>query len=213
MIRPVDLCYWACIACYAPITPDIFDQVLTVEDVTICLRYEGTDTIIIFPGSEKLEDWRDDFEALPYEHPTLGTLHWGFWKFTPEVVDRIAPLIRGDLYLGGHSLGGAHAAAAAAQFGLRGVRTKYLAMFESPRVGWGTFADYLRKVVDDAVLTWNGLDPVDLVPPPPWVNNWKVTRLDGEPGGLRNLDPFAYHMGALVYRTFSSWSQGHTSPP
>ena len=106
MIRLIDLCYWACIACYKPITPGVFGQILTVEDVTICVRYDGGNTVIIFPGSEKTEDWRDDFEAVPYEHPQLGTLHWGFWKFIPEVVDAIAPLVRGNLYLGGHSLGG-----------------------------------------------------------------------------------------------------------
>ena len=202
MIRPVDLCYWACIACYDPITPGVFGQVLTVKDVTICVRYDGPDTVIVFPGSEKAADWRDDFEAFPYEHPTLGTLHWGFWKFIPEIVDKIAPLIRGDLYIAGHSLGGAHAAGAAAEFGLRGVRTKYLAMFEAPRVGCETFAEFLPKWVDDAVLTWNGLDLVDIVPLPPWRDNWEITRLDGEPGGFEDLNPFAYHMGALVYKTY-----------
>lgn len=201
MIRPIDLCYWACIACYKPITPDIFDQILTVEDVTICLKYEGGDTVVTFPGSEKALDWRDDFEAVPYEHPSLGTLHWGFWKFIPEVVDTLAPLIRGNLYIGGHSLGGAHAAGAAAEFGLRGVRTKYLAMFESPRVGCETFAAYLPTVVAGGVLTWNGIDPVDLCPPPPWCNNWQITHWHGKPGGLEDLNPFAYHLGGLVYRT------------
>ena len=202
------LAYWACIAAYNTATTDQFSQVLTVEDVTICIRYEGLDTVVVFPGSEKLLDWRDDFEALPFSHPKLGILHLGFWKFIPEVVDKIQPLIRGDVYLGGHSLGAAHAAGVAAELGLRGVKTKFLAMFEAPRVGWLKFAMHLKTCVEDAVLTWNGLDPVDMAPPPPWRDSWEITRMEGLPGGLADLNPCAYHMGQIVYDTYCARLQG-----
>lgn len=208
MISRKNLAYWACIAAYNAATTDQFSQVLTVEDVTICIRYEGPDTVVVFPGSRTDDDWRDDFECFPFPHPKLGIVHWGFWKFIPKVIDTIQPLIRGDVYLGGHSLGGAHAAAAAAELGLRGVKTKFLAMFEAPRVGWLTFAMFLRSCVDDAVLTWNGLDLVDLAPPPPWRDNWTITRMEGSPGGLAGLNPFAYHMGQLIYDTYCALLQG-----
>lgn len=218
MIRPVDLCYWACIACYAPITPGIFDHVLTVEDITVCVRYDGSDTAIIFPGSETDDDWRDDFEVIPYVHPVLGTLHWGFWKYLPAVWLAVKPLIKGRLYVGGHSLGGAHAAGLAAIAGLDDIHTTYMALFEAPRVGCEAFIVHLDTYVDEGVLTWNGLDPVPAVPFAPWRDSWKITRLDGKPGGLSDANPFAYHMGALVYKTYMNAGLGQEtqimpSPP
>lgn len=192
------LAYWSCVAAYVPAS-DQFSQVLTVEDVTILIRYEGPDTVIIFPGSRNDDDWRDDLEWLPHiTVPQLGPLHRGFWKFIPEVGPVVKPLIRGDVYIGGHSLGGAHAAGLAAWLGTQGIRTKFLAMFEAPRVGWMTFVRFLETWVDDAVLTWNGLDPVGMLPPPPWRDNWGITRLEGSPGGLDDLKPFAYHRGQVV---------------
>lgn len=194
----LQMAQWSLIDSYAPIPPNTFDDILTSKDVTICIKYLPGATVIIFPGSEKLEDWFDDFEAVPYEHRQLGILHWGFWKAAPDIYAVVHPLIRGDLYLGGHSLGGAHAANVAACFGLNGIRTKGLYLFESPRPGCAKMAAFIQNTVDLYFSCQNGPDPVPYLPSFPFRPVVPITPVLSHPQGVWDIVPTEYHRGAVV---------------
>lgn len=202
------MAYWACICCYDPITPNIFGKVVQVGGVTVCLIFLPGKTVVIFPGSEQfIRDWVEhDFLVLPYEHPQLGTLHLGFWDGMEAVFKEIAPLLVGDIYVGGHSLGAARAALFIALCKLGGVAVKYTALFESPRPGCGTLSNLLPHCTRGYFSSVNLLDPVPEVPLEPFSPPLPATQLGACPTGLDIIDPIDYHSGALIYKAVRSLS-------
>lgn len=208
MISLAYMAYWACICCYDPIKPNTFGKVVQVEDVTVCLIFLPGKTVVIFPGSEQfIRDWVEhDFLALPYEHPQLGTLHMGFWGGMQAVYTAVAPLLVGDVYVGGHSLGAARAALFSALCKLGGVEVKYTALFEPPRVGCKTFADLMPHCTRGSFSSINLLDPVPDLPLEPFLPPLPTTQLATRPSGLEAINPIDYHLGGLIYRAVQSLS-------
>lgn len=202
MISLAYMAYWACICCYDPIKPNIFGKVVQVGDITVCLVFLPGKTVVIFPGSEQfIRDWVEhDFLAIPYEHPQLGTLHMGFWDGMTEVYAAVTPLLVGEVYVGGHSLGAARAALFVALCKLGGVEVKYTALFESPKLGCKTLSDMLPHCTRGYFSSVNLLDPVPDVPFLPFMPPLPTTQLGACPTGLEIIDPIDYHLGGLIYK-------------
>lgn len=57
----------------------IFDKLLSVAGIDGYLKETPLETLIVMPGSKSGQDWIRDAEALlPFEHPILGTIPYGF---------------------------------------------------------------------------------------------------------------------------------------
>mgnify|MGYP001600721777 CR=1 FL=1 len=199
MIRLVDLAYWSCLCIYAPVTPNVFSKVLQVGDITVGVVYQNGCTAIVLPGSESLEDWLADLDALPHTVPQLDMVHWGLWQGMEAVFAAVKPLIVGDLYLTGHSKGAAQAANLAALCVINSVPVRFLAMFESPAPGGQQYADFMKRHITSYFSTRNGLDPVPDVPLAPFVTPLPQTDLHMAPAGLRKAVPTDWHLGPLIY--------------
>ena len=71
----------------------LFDKALSVDGIDAYLKETPTETLIVMPGSHTGQDWWRDAEALlPYEHPILGTIPYGFQIGTDALFDAMRPL-------------------------------------------------------------------------------------------------------------------------
>jgi len=139
-----------------------WEKWLDVGGVVAGIKKVADITIVAFRGSDSCEDWLRDLDEVPEEHPDLGYVHSGFLEGMDAFYGVLRPLLKGDIYLVGHSLGAAHACILA---GLMAEHPpKRLSLFGCPRPGF----EELRKLV---MKSWpmitsyrNRDDPVTEVP-------------------------------------------------
>lgn len=99
------------------------------------VRQTADGLVIAFPGSDNLECWLHDFDAIPVMVPGIGDVHQGFWNaWTAISVDVLAAVGGKPVTLVGHSLGGALAIVAAAAMTVGGNPPAAVYAFEPPRV-------------------------------------------------------------------------------
>jgi hypothetical protein len=127
---------------------------LTVVDNTAVWAFRGT-------NPRDIRDVLTDCDAVPVEHPQLGTCHPGFQRDVSAVIEEILRLA-GDRPLAfcGHSKGAAEAADAAALCEARGRPVCQLTTFGMPRPG--ALNGWLTSVPGSDF--WNGDDPVPDLP-------------------------------------------------
>jgi len=98
------------------------------------LRDTPEGLIVAFPGSDNLDCWVHDFDALPITIDGIGRVHQGFWnawnQIGQEVLDRT---IGKEVILVGHSLGAAMAIMAAASYVVSNRPPLAIYAFEPPR--------------------------------------------------------------------------------
>jgi pimeloyl-ACP methyl ester carboxylesterase len=187
----------------------VFSQAWAVDGVHVGyrLREDGIATFT-FAGSQCEQDWLDDFEALPWSHPYLGTLHRGFWQGMEDAFGVLkAPLIaaQGRVAVQGHSLGCAHAAILAGMCAQEGIAVGQLTLFAPPKPGYMTLRSIVEAHVPCRLAYQNGKwpfrDPVADVPETlplfPWQGVVDLTPVCVRPKGLAKFNPFAYHEIAL----------------
>jgi acyl-CoA synthetase (AMP-forming)/AMP-acid ligase II len=110
--------------------------------------------VIVFRGSDDVEDWLRDFDAAMISTP-LGLVHAGFYKNMDAVILDVRPCP----VITGHSLGAARAAIYAA---MQQHTPAHLALFGCPRPGAEALAQMLE--VDSISSYKNRSDPVTDVP-------------------------------------------------
>lgn len=128
---------------------------------------EGEFRVLVFRGTEDMEDVKTDIKAL-FKTTPHGKVHQGFLdayasvaQDVEEELDRTAAAGHDEqLLIAGHSLGGALASVAARMLESRHVVSGCYT-FGSPRVGDETFADSFKTPVYRVV---NRADPVPMVP-------------------------------------------------
>ncbi len=140
------------------------------RDNTECFVAGDSDTAIVaFRGTEKkVADWLTDLNAFGTTR-SYGRVHRGFWAAFQGVAylldAAIADLGSPNLVLTGHSLGGALAVIAAAEW-----KDKYpvqsIYTYGQPAVGKGHFPGFMRENYDDLFYRFvNDDDIVPMVPP------------------------------------------------
>ena len=134
---------------------------------------ERRSVAVIFRGSQTPLDWALDFFALPY-HPCVwmkdgALVHAGMFAGIERAVQDIqaellARFVTPDytVYLGGHSLGGAHAAYAARLLNRRVFPRVSLTTWGCPQAGNRNF--WLTLPAHPQTHYVNGFDPVPHVP-------------------------------------------------
>lgn len=115
--------------------------------------------VLSFPGTHDLADWIKDIEAVEVcEHKEYpGLVHDGFATRLKSIWDKIPLPPIGEIYVVGHSLGGALATLASVRLKRMGY-SPIVFTFGSPRVGNTTFASAYD------ILHYRWVNKADIVP-------------------------------------------------
>jgi hypothetical protein len=172
--------------------PELFDKVIEVEGVSALVKQEPDKTIVAFPGSRDLEDWLRDAAALiPFTHPILGIIPYGFAIGADAMFDALRPVYQEGkrVHYIMHSLGCPHGLYQAAFFVSKGFSPclpsdMTIHGFEPPRSGTQTLKDWLAPI-PNITLTRNS-DPegdTDIVlDMPSWAMHPRdLTQIGSEP--------------------------------
>ena len=131
----------------------------------------GPDRVLIaFRGTESGRDWRTNLQAVTDPGPWRDTrVHEGFQDAFAAVALRLGEILgrvvreSHEIWITGHSLGGALAVLLAATLGETGRPVAGLYTFAAPRVGDSAFADRLNAHLT-AAAHWRVANAGDLVP-------------------------------------------------
>lgn len=135
--------------------------------------------VIVFRGSDCLEDWLRDFDAAMVYEKGLGLVHAGFSENLDLAHSNIKAMVRPNPVITGHSLGAARAAIYSA---MRTDPPVKVALFGCPRPGAQELTDRLKGIPITSYK--NRADPVTGVPMPvipllPYVHVRDFTHVDG----------------------------------
>ena len=122
------------------------------DGICCALTISPTEYAFDLRGSVTATDWLRDFTFVqsPFEHPKFGGVYPGFLIGMDDACDEMYNWWdkKTPLSFNGHSLGGARANVAAAEFLQRGVPANLMrrTTFGCPKTGTQQFADYLAAV-------------------------------------------------------------------
>ncbi|MGD1928764.1 MAG: hypothetical protein ACFB12_07620 [Leptolyngbyaceae cyanobacterium] len=160
--------------------------------------------VLVFRGSQQAADWATNFKfrmkqfavaRMPQDDaiPT-GEVHRGFHDAWQSVEKRVLYRLKQwyvpgktQLWITGHSLGGALAALAATSLEYQGFQVAGLYSFGQPRVGDWSFTRAVNSRMGDRMFRYvNNNDVVPLIPPQ--INPVNPGRLYGHMGQFRYFD-------------------------
>ena len=171
------------------------DEVYAQGNIEVGVYREGRDRVIVFRGTDSLQDWLTNLKASKSSFPAGGSVHTGFldgWRLVQDHVFSVAARCTGDIYLAGHSLGGALAVICALDLAYNGTMAKQVATFGAPRAGNQSFCDAYSASGLSAVTT-RVTRQGDLVPLMPFAH-WGFRHEDADwihvlPDGTLNGKP------------------------
>ena len=117
--------------------------VFITKDDAIIVSCRGTEPA-------QFSDILADLKAIPVRHPRAGRVHKGFKEYTDLVFDEIIEHVKKmrkkeeNVFVVGHSLGGAMAVLVAEGLSSAGIPVKELRTFGQPRVGNRQFRRHLE---------------------------------------------------------------------
>lgn len=130
---------------------------------------ESQSQILVFRGTQDLQNWLTNLDTAPIKFPHGGRIHRGFSQALDSILGELIAELRqhqGPLFITGHSLGGALAVAAAAQ---PEITATAVYTFGSPRVGNPEFNSCLEKTPTYRVVLMSDL----VTQVPPWQLGFK----------------------------------------
>lgn len=151
--------------------PDIDTQCFVMEN--------DENIVVVFRGSNSIEDWLANFQAVSNPGPLKNTkAHEGFQDALYPAVIQLTKLVdlandgSKKLWLTGHSLGGALASLYAGMLIENGYAVYGIYTYASPRPANGKFEDKLNaKVIGPHYRVVNHGDIVPHVPPEPFYSH------------------------------------------
>jgi predicted lipase len=180
----------------------IYLDMLTTDTQAFLFR-DGNNVILVFRGSQQLADWKTNLKIRLKEFtiladqeavPPKGRVHRGFcdaWQSVEKMVVYYLKKWWNDdtqLWITGHSLGGALAAMATISLESQGFKVSGLYTFGQPRIADWQMVNYMNGKMRDRMVRYaNNNDVVPLIPPQ--IIPWVPTRVYG-------------HMGEFRYFTF-----------
>tara|TARA_B110000503_G_scaffold24486_1_gene38713 strand:+ start:2164 stop:2955 length:792 start_codon:yes stop_codon:yes gene_type:complete len=139
--------------------------VFITKDDAIIVSCRGTEPA-------QFSDILADLKAIPVRHPRAGRVHKGFKEYTDLVFDEIIEHVKKmrkkeeNVFVVGHSLGGAMAVLVAEGLSSAGIPVKELRTFGQPRVGNRQFRRHLEGCDIGRYIRYvNNNDIVPRVPP------------------------------------------------
>ncbi|MGD1905161.1 MAG: hypothetical protein ACFB0C_04110, partial [Leptolyngbyaceae cyanobacterium] len=181
-------------------------------DTQAFLFRKGQHIMLIFRGSQEMADWKTNFsfklrpfrcQIKPDVALPKGEVHRGFQGAWESVEQAVGYYLRhwwgkdSQLWVAGHSLGGALASLAATSLDYQGFKVSGLYTFGQPRVGDWQFVREVNQRMGDRMGRYvNNNDVVPLIPPQ--FNILKPTRFYGHMGQFRYFNSF----GKLQMQSF-----------
>lgn len=180
----------------------IVESTATAWGLSGCRFIEAADTqcfvastpevaLVAFRGTESVRDWLADLNALRVTRP-YGRVHRGFYHAFNDVRSLIESMLSGPasrrIVLTGHSLGGALATVAAAEwFSAGDFQPATIYTYGQPRVGDNSFRNFLNLKIGERFSRFVNDD--DIVPrvPPGFRHVGKVFHFD-EDGNLQDSE-------------------------
>lgn len=172
-------------------------------DTQSFLFKKGHHIVLVFRGSQQAADWGTNFKFRMKQFAIIqtrqeaaiptGEVHRGFQDAWQSVEKRVIYQLNKwwtpetQLWVTGHSLGGALAALAAASLEYQGFRVAGLYTFGQPRVGDWAFTKQVNERMGDRMYRFvNNNDVVPLIPPQ--INPLNPGRLYGHMGQFRYIN-------------------------
>ncbi len=161
----------------------------------------GDTNLIVWPGSKYGMDWIEDAEAIPFDHPLIGTVHLGMIGGVMVLKARLDPFATGKWVSVGHSLGAAHALLYGAWRAADGFPPQRIIALAPPRCSYARMWEVLAGRNVQFETYWNeGLDGIgDLVPTLPetlplfpWARSPRFTMLHAG-GAAGDTGEFRFH--------------------
>ena len=142
-----------------------WDHAWTTNSVYVyCRKVNGT-YVIVFRGSDNMEDWFDNLKGWPTYHKDLGFCHTGFLEDMDVVVCEVLALVNGSpIVITGHSLGAPRALILGGLLTVLGVKPQSIVVFGEPRPGFAKLKSVLLEGGFPIRSYRNRSDPVWLVP-------------------------------------------------
>ena len=170
-------------AAYQKNARELIDRVTTDWKFTDCFLFDVADTqgfiawdaeiaMLSFRGTEQnLGDWLRNLSVASFESPIYGRVHSGFYRAFQDAKNRIDGILNlamnstKELWITGHSLGGALAVIAASeyvsQYRIRGIYT-----YGQPKLGTEQLSDFYSAAFPGRYFRFvNHNDVVPQVPP------------------------------------------------
>lgn len=183
-----------------------------LTDTQAFLFRDGKNVVLVFRGSQQLADWKTNFKirltqfatvATPGTDVPKGRVHRGFLEAWQSVERQVVRYLKEwctdetELWITGHSLGGALAAMASVSLEAQGFAVSGLYTFGQPRIaGWGMVNKVNARMGDRIVRYANNNDVVPLIPPQ--ITPWMPSRVYGHLGHFR----YFTHRGKLMRHSF-----------
>lgn len=186
--------------------------------------------ILAFRGTQQLRDWLTNADFVQANLQSFGSLdavklgqvHNGFqngWRSIYRQVSKTLqkwcdaePDINMEIWVTGHSLGGALATLAATSLKEQGIPVTKLYTFGQPRTGNGIFFDYFNTTLGFKEQAFRFVNNTDIVPRVPlrslsrkfWFAPWNLRSLYGHGGSLKyfNFRGRLWHNSTLLARMF-----------
>ncbi len=182
----------------------VWDHRLEADGVVCAHKKTEEGDYLVFRGSLTIEDWMDDFAAVPTWDREVGFVHGGFLGGMDEVLEKVLEAVQGPLTICGHSLGGARARIAAGKLLVRGKPVAGLCTFGSPKPAFVNLRRVIEKSGVPHISYRNRNDVVPMVPLllPQWQHTEAWTAVDSAPGA-DDLDALRDHSSSLYVTALS----------
>ena len=157
-------------------------EFLDMNDTQCFIGSSPSFTLISFRGTESLRDWLTDLNVVSIERE-YGRLHRGFFSAFEDVREQLEDRIRDagslPLMLTGHSLGGALATVAAAEWhGMFDMQSIYT--YGQPAIGKGSFGSFFEANLGDQLFRIVNDDDVIARVPPTYDHVGQLKHLDSD---------------------------------
>lgn len=164
------------------------ESVFIEADETQCFTMASSKAVVVsFRGTESLGDWLGNLNALSTSR-SYGKVHRGFLAALQVVEAQLQPILANlngrRLLLTGHSLGGALATVAAAEWQGR-LPITWVYTYGQPAVGKGTFPQFFAKHYGKKHIRFVNDDDVVTRVPPGFVHVGRLCHFDAE-GNVTN---------------------------
>jgi hypothetical protein len=187
---------------------------MLITDTQAFLFRDGNNVILVFRGSQQLEDWKTNLKIRLQQFtiladqtamPPAGRVHRGFLAAWQSIEKQVVYYLKKwwtpdtKLWITGHSLGGALAAMATISLDTQGFTISGLYTFGQPRIADWKMVNYVNGKLKDRIFRYaNNNDVVPLIPPQ--IIPWIPTRVYGHMGQFRYFN----HGGTLRRHSWMS---------
>jgi hypothetical protein len=138
------------------------------DDVVVGHLKVCNEDIIVFRGTDNVKDALRDLSFWPKKHLKLGYCFDGFLTGLDDVFEETKAVVGENVYITGHSLGGARARLLAALYIINSLPVKELCVFGSPKPAYKKVAQIIQNSDTKHISYRHSADLIPKQPPTLW---------------------------------------------